>query len=348
MDKTNQLDIFEEKIAAKATILMQKDSVEIRLNPKIIVTSHAAKCPYSFEEMWSAEEGLCERCPNKDLCGDNLEEVDVWPLPHSNISKHIELLNEAYAYLSSAIAEININSVQDDIVVNALENYQNDFAFLSALLNVLSSDRGRSLKYSKYREILSDISRWLPHDEKVDSQMLSPLESYVLHVNKSMAIWNDAAQYEQYIDWVIKRKDSFAAYTCENLIGLCFSILDYYVSQNINIKRCKICGKFFSPQLDYREAYCSKECARKFENIRVSYRRQSECYKEYEKTRNMLRKRREQSCSFQTENEIFAAEHEAEELWKKLKTDMVAGRITEDAATEILADFRNNLKKVKK
>lgn len=98
MDKTNQLDIFEEKIAAKATILMQKDSVEIRLNPKIIVTSHAAKCPYSFEEMWSAEEGLCERCPNKDLCGDNLEEVDVWPLPHSNISKHIELLNEAYAY----------------------------------------------------------------------------------------------------------------------------------------------------------------------------------------------------------------------------------------------------------
>ena len=70
--------------------------------------------------------------------------------------------------------------------------------------------------------------------------------------------------------------------------------------------------------------------------------------KEYEKTRNMLRKRREQSCSFQTENEIFAAEHEAEELWKKLKTDMVAGRITEDAATEILADFRNNLKKVKK
>ena len=234
MDKTNQLDIFEEKIAAKATILMQKDSVEIRLNPKIIVTSHV-KCPYSFEEMWSMEEGLCERCPNKDLCGDNLEEVDVWPLPHSNISKHIELLNEAYAYLSSAIAEININSVQDDIVVNALENYQNDFAFLSALLNVLSSDRGRSLKYSKYREILSDISRWHPHDEKVDSQKLSPLESYVLHVNKSMAIWNDAAQYEQYIDWVIKRKDSFAAYTCENLIGLCFSILDYYVSQNINI-----------------------------------------------------------------------------------------------------------------
>ena len=63
MDKTNQLDIFEEKIAAKATILMQKDSVEFRFNPKIIVTSHV-KCPYSFEEMWSMEEGLCERCPN--------------------------------------------------------------------------------------------------------------------------------------------------------------------------------------------------------------------------------------------------------------------------------------------
>lgn len=49
MDKTNQLDIFEEKIAAKATILMQKDSVEIRLNPKIIVTSHV-KCPYSLKK----------------------------------------------------------------------------------------------------------------------------------------------------------------------------------------------------------------------------------------------------------------------------------------------------------
>lgn len=159
-----------------------------------------------------------------------------------------------------------------------------------------------------------------------------------------MAIWNDAAQYEQYIDWVIKRKDSFAAYTCENLIGLCFSILDYYVSQNINIKRCKICGKFFSPQLDYREVYCSKECARKFENIRVSYRRQSECYKEYEKpaicyasagnslvrsrpkTKSLLRNTKQKSCG-------------------KIETDMVAGRITEDAATEILADFRNNLKK---
>ena len=39
VDKTNQLDIFEEKIAAKATILMQKDSVEIRLNPKIMAAS---------------------------------------------------------------------------------------------------------------------------------------------------------------------------------------------------------------------------------------------------------------------------------------------------------------------
>ena len=98
----------------------------------------------------------------------------------------------------------------------------------------------------------------------------------------------------------------------------------------------------------FAEIYCSKECARKFENIRVSYRRQSECYKEYEKIRNMLRKRKEQSYLTQTKDEIFAAEHEARELWEKLKADMVAGRITEDAATEILAGFRNNLKKVKK
>ena len=165
MDKTNQLDIFEEKIAAKATILMQKDSVEIRLNPKIIVTSHTAKCPYSFEEMWSAEDGLCERCPNKNSCGDNLEEVNVWPLPHSNISKHIELLNEAYAYLSSAIAEININAVQDGIVANALENYQNDFAFLSALLNVLSSNRGKfcAISPAGFRMIKKSIRRCCLH-----------------------------------------------------------------------------------------------------------------------------------------------------------------------------------------
>ena len=41
----------------------------------------------------------------------------------------------------------------------------------------------------------------------------------------------------------------------------------------------------------------------------------------------MLRKRKEQSYLTQTKDEIFAAEHEARELWEKLKADMVAGRM---------------------
>ena len=59
----------------------------------------------------------------------------------------------------------------------------------------------------------------------------------------------------------------------------------------------------------------------------------------------MLRKRREQAFSSQSEAEIFDAENAAAELWESLKIDMAAGRITEGEAIARLRDFRENLKK---
>ena len=338
-----QLEAFEQKIAAKATILMQKDSVSVKLNPEYIFVEPSIECPHSLEEKLS-DTDLCVSCVNKDKCIHQVEEVCSWPFSES-ISSHIELLNEAYAYLSKAVAEIDINAAKDGVEINALENYQNDFAFLSALLNVLSSDKGRNLMYDKYKEILSENPRWTVQDSKVNSEMLSSIESYTFRANKSVAIWNDTNQYEQYIAWVINQKDNFSAYSCNNLLELCFSILDYYASKNIHIKCCKICHEFFIPQKDYRQVYCSEECSKKFENARVHFQRKNPCFREYEKIRDRLRKRREQSFSAQTVDEIFEAENKVIELWGRLKIDMATGKITEDEAVKILSDFGNSLKK---
>lgn len=349
-ERPTQFDALEKKFAAKATILMRQDSVVIKLNSDWDYEEPAIECPHSLEKRLSSEKDLCEKCPNNDFCLYRFNEVRAWPLSPSNISSPIklsspvELLNNAYTCVSNAIAESNINTV-DDVTRIALENYQNDFTFLSVLLNFLSSDRGRNLKYNKYKEILSGSPHWISHDEKVNLEMLSPLESYNFHSNNLVAIWNDTTQYEQYIDWVINQEDCFAAYTCNNLVELCFAVLDYYVSQGINIKRCKICNKFFVPQKDYRQVYCSETCLKKFESIRINFKRKSDCYRAYERIRDMLRKRREQAFSSQSEAEIFDAENAAAELWESLKIDMAAGRITEGEAIARLRDFRENLKK---
>lgn len=349
-ERPPQFDALEKKFAAKATILMRQDSVVIKLNSDWDYEEPAIECPHSLEKRLSAEKDLCKKCPNNDLCLYRFNEVRAWPLSTSDISSPIklsspvELLNNAYTCLSNAIAESDINTV-DDVTRIALENYQNDFTFLSVLLNFLSSDRGRNLKYNKYKEILSGSPHWNSHDEKVNLEMLSPLESYNFHSNNLVAIWNDTTQYEQYIDWVINQEDCFAAYTCNNLVELCFAVLDYYVSQGINIKRCKICNKFFVPQKDYRQVYCSETCLKKFESIRINFKRKSDCYRAYERIRDMLRKRREQAFSSQSEAEIFDAENAAAELWESLKIDMAAGRITEGEAIARLRDFRENLKK---
>lgn len=344
LSQKTQLSTFEDAIAAKADIFLQKDSLSIECIPDYIPhDSKTSECFHSLEEKLG-NVNQCENCPNSESCFP-VEEVCVWPFSELDTNTHISLLNQAYNRLSNAVAKIDISAGDD--AANTLENYQNDFAFLSALINVLSLKDGRDITYDKYKEIVGANPRWIPHNSKVDSTSLSPLQSYAFHANHSVAVWNDKDQYKKYISWMLKQEDSISVYTCNNLFEICFSILDYYVLKGIHIKRCKICKKFFIPEKDYKQVYCSDSCSNEFEKKRVEFARKSSCYREYEKIRDMLRKRRDRLLLNQSSNEIYEAENEAIRLWENIKIQRVDGMITEDEAIARLRDFRENLKKQK-
>lgn len=344
--KYPQVKMFEKKIAAKALIQLQRYEITVIREP-IDIIPNQGKCALSAEKVSTLEEDFCATCTNEEECF-RPKEIYAWPFSLSKIDTHIALLNQTYHRLADEIRVLDTSAIDDEAILNIVENYLDAFNFLTALINVLSSREGRNIGYDKFKEIVNTNDRWLPNHSKVGLSGDSLQQIYNFNITESANLWNSQKHYEDFIRWAIKQQDTAFCYECNNLFEICFSILDFYVLKGINIKQCKVCGKIFIPSPDYRQAYCSKECLTDYDKIRVEFARRSPCYKAYERIRDLLRKRREQSYSNQTVEEIANAERLAIDLWDNIKLQRAAGEITTEDALKMLDNFRSSLTKEKK